>query len=603
MLEARALSFTYNAGQPDAITALDCVSLQIAPGELVAIIGHNGSGKSTLAKLLCAVFDPTAGQLSVDGLAYQPDTVWEVRRRVGMVFQRPDDQIVANTVIDDVAFGPENLGLPRTDIERRVADALDLLGLTALGQTPVSELSAGEKQRLAIAGVLAMQPAYLILDEPTTMLAPRRARQLIELLHDLRTRLGTAIVHITHFISEVVGFDRVIVLDGGRVLLEGTPREIFAHADTLESVGLAVPRVTALARRLQAHGVNLPDVVLTANELATALAAHALPPSAETLTLPPVITATEPTSAPLLETRNLRFTYLDGTPLARPALRGVSCRLFPGETLAVIGGTQAGKSTLIEFFNGLRRAPIGTVFFEGHDVAAPGFALTKLREAVGIVFQQPEAQLFEDTVGKDVSYVPRRKKLAPAVSRALVARALSDVGLDYETFRLRYVYALSGGQKRRVALAGVLAAQPRVLILDEPVAGLDPRGRGELVALIRDLTRRLGLTVVLVGNALDDLITLADRVLVLHEGRVALEGPPRALLHHADQLTALGLELGESAGIALALRTVCPDLPTDVLDLDELESALLPRLRLPSDEREPAQLAIAQERVCKPPPA
>jgi energy-coupling factor transport system ATP-binding protein len=597
MLEARALSFTYNAGQTDAITALDCVSLQIAPGELVAIIGHNGSGKSTLAKLLCAVFDPTAGQLSVDGLAYQPDTVWEVRRRVGMVFQRPDDQIVANTVIDDVAFGPENLGLPRTDIERRVADALDLLGLTALGQTPVSELSAGEKQRLAIAGVLAMQPAYLILDEPTTMLAPRRARQLIELLHDLRTRLGTAIVHITHFISEVVGFDRVIVLDGGRVLLEGTPREIFAHADTLESVGLAVPRVTALAHRLQAHGVNLPGVVLTANELATALAAHALPPPAVARALPPAITAAEPTAAPLIETRNLRFTYLDGTPLARPALRGVSCRLFPGETLAVIGGTQAGKSTLIEFFNGLRRAPIGTVFFEGRDVAAPGFALTQLREAVGIVFQQPEAQLFEETVGKDVSYVPRRKKLAPAVSRELVARALSDVGLDYETFRLRYVYALSGGQKRRVALAGVLAAQPRVLILDEPVAGLDPRGRGELVALIRDLTHRLGLTVVLVGNALDDLITLADRVLVLHEGRVALEGAPRALLHQADQLTALGLELGESAGIALALRSVCPDLPTDVLDLDELESALLPRLRLPSDVREPAQLAIAQERA------
>ncbi|NTU80691.1 MAG: ATP-binding cassette domain-containing protein [Chloroflexales bacterium] len=597
MLEARALSFTYNAGQTDAITALDRVSIRIAPGELVAIIGHNGSGKSTLARLLCAVFDPTAGEVIVDGLAYQPETIWEVRRRVGMVFQRPDDQIVANTVIDDVAFGPENLGLPRDEIEQRVTDALELLGLAALGQTPVSELSAGEKQRLAIAGVLAMQPAYLILDEPTTMLAPRLARQLIDLLYDLRARLGTAIVHITHFIHEVVGFDRVIVLDGGRVLLDGSPREVFAHAATLESVGLAVPPVTALAHRLQARGIAIPGVVLTADELTTAIAAS-VPPTASAPTLPPPPPPPAP-AAPLLETRDLRFTYLDGTPLARPALRGLSCRLSPGETLAVLGSAQAGKSTLIDFLNGLRCAPAGSVFFEGRDVAAPGFTLTQLREAVGVVFQQPEAQLFEETVGKDVSYVPRRKKLAPAIARALVARALTDVGLDYETFRLRYIHALSGGQKRRVALAGVLAAQPRVLILDEPVAGLDPRGRGELVALIHDLTRRLGLTVVLVGNALDDLIALADRVLVLHEGRVALEGTPRALLGQAERLTALGLELGAPAAIALALRAVCPDLPTTILDLDELEAALLQRLSpgLPAHEPEPDQLALAEERA------
>jgi energy-coupling factor transport system ATP-binding protein len=256
----------------------------------------------------------------------------------------------------------------------------------------------------------------------------------------------------------------------------------------------------------------------------------------------------------------------------------MDCALYEGETLAILGGTQAGKSTLIEFFNALRRPGSGQVLFEGQDTAAPGFDLDRLRRAVGIVFQQPETQLFEETVGKDVSYVPRNKGLAPAESRAIVERVLTEVGLDYETFRLRYIYALSGGQKRRVAIAGVLAAEPRVLILDEPVAGLDPRGRAELATLIADLTARLGLTIVLVGNTVDELAELADRAIVLHAGRVAMAGPLRELLRRGDELHAIGLELSEPAEIALALRGLFPDLPTDLLHIDELEGALIERL-------------------------
>src|SRR5258706_3643368 len=255
MLEVSNLSFAYNAGQPDAIVALREVSLRVAPGELVAIIGHNGSGKSTLARLLCAILTPTEGHITVDGIPATPANVWEIRRRVGMVFQRPDDQLVANIVIDDVAFGPENLGLPRDEIERRVRDALAALGLGGLAQAQISELSGGEKQRVAIAGVLAMQPSYIILDEPTTMIAPALARQLIALAHDLRRGTGTAVMHITHFMHEVVGFDRVIVMDSGRVLMEGTPREVFARADELRAAGLNVPLVAELGRRLRAQGV------------------------------------------------------------------------------------------------------------------------------------------------------------------------------------------------------------------------------------------------------------------------------------------------------------------------------------------------------------
>jgi energy-coupling factor transport system ATP-binding protein len=613
MLEVSNLSFAYNAGRPDAIVALREVSLRVAPGELVAVIGHNGSGKSTLAKLLCAILTPTEGQITVDGIPATPANAWEIRRRVGMVFQRPDDQLVANTVIDDVAFGPENLGLPRDEIERRVRESLAALSMGGLAHTQISELSGGEKQRVAIAGVLAMQPSYIILDEPTTMIAPTLARQLLTLAHDLRRDTGTAVMHITHFMHEVVGFDRVIVMDGGRVLMAGTPREVFARADELRAAGLNVPLVSELGRRLRAHGVALPEVVLTAQELAQALADHRLPttdhrqPTGETksgigdradasaaaetsesnlyggpfVAAPPDAldnSKLKTQNSKLIETHDLHYTYLSGTPLAQDALRGVDCALYEGETLAILGGTQAGKSTLIEFFNALRRPGSGQVLFEGQNTAAPGFDLNLLRRAVGIVFQQPETQLFEDTVGKDVSYVPRNRGLAPAESRALVERALTEVGLDYETFRLRYVYALSGGQKRRVAIAGVLAAEPRVLILDEPVAGLDPRGRAELATLIADLTARLGLTIVLVGNTVDELAELADRAIVLHAGRVAMEGPLRELLRRGDELHAIGLELSEPAEIALALRSLLPDLPTDLLRIDELERALIERL-------------------------
>jgi energy-coupling factor transport system ATP-binding protein len=263
-----------------------------------------------------------------------------------------------------------------------------------------------------------------------------------------------------------------------------------------------------------------------------------------------------------------------GTPLAQVALCGASCRIEAGEIVALLGGSQAGKSTLIEFLNGLRLPPPGHVFFEGRDVASPEFDITELRLVVGVVFQQPEIQIFEETVGKDVSYAPRRRGLAPGESRAIVERALTDVGLDYEAFRLRYVHALSGGQKRRVALAGVLAASPRVLVLDEPAAGLDPRGRAELAALIGELAHRRGLTVVLVGTAIDELAELADRAIVMQAGQVVLEEPLRELLRRPAELRALGLELSEAGEIALALRSVFPDLPDDALTLEELEEAL-----------------------------
>jgi energy-coupling factor transport system ATP-binding protein len=275
MLEVNNVTFNYSAqGEQDAPPALRDVSLRIDAGETVAIIGHNGSGKSTLAKMLAAILRPNSGSVLVDGLHTDArgEDIWTIHQRVGIVFQNPDDQLVANTVIDDIAFGPENLGLPRVEIEERVQEAMTLLKLEEYAQMTISELSVGQKQRVAIAGVLAMRPQYLLLDEPTTMISGQTARHLLETVHRLSRERGITVIHITHFMQEVTSFKRVIVMHEGRVLMDGTPATIFARTEELKQVGLDVPMVTRLGQRLHARGwTHLPEVILSTEQLKAGL--------------------------------------------------------------------------------------------------------------------------------------------------------------------------------------------------------------------------------------------------------------------------------------------------------------------------------------------
>lgn len=570
MIALEQVGFAYNAGRSDAIVALQNLDLTIQKGELVALLGHNGSGKSTLAKLLAAVHFATSGTLRVNGTIASESTAYDIRRDVGMVFQRPDDQLIAGRVIDDIAFGPENLGLPRDEIELRVQTVIEALDLHAIRDASISTLSGGERQRVAIAGVLAMQPSYVILDEPTTMIAPPQARQLLALVHRLRQQLGIGFIHITHFMHEVVDFDRIIVMHEGNILMQGPPRDVFHRQSELNAVGLDVPLVTQIGSKLQAKGFTLDTPILTAQQLA-----QQLPPSSTAI----VQTAPHPSSKhtaddAFISCENVHFTYLKDTPMQSNGLRGATCTIKRGDIVALLGGTQAGKSTLIECILGLRKPEIGTIRIDGQDIYAPQYDIGALRDRIGVVFQQPETQLFEDTVGKDVSFAPRRKKQAPEHSRALVEQSLTAVGLDYQTYRLRYIYALSGGQKRRVAIAGVLAAEPEVLILDEPVAGLDPRGRRELATLIERLSKERSLTVILVGNTIDELAELASTAIIMHQGRVSAQGNLRDLLFDAESLHNQGLELSETAEIARVLRHRIPHIPTNVLDDDELVQAI-----------------------------
>jgi energy-coupling factor transport system ATP-binding protein len=271
MIEIERVSFSYRTGKTDAVPALRGLDLKIEPGQLVAIIGHNGSGKSTFVKLLTAVLYPTEGEIRIDGIPVREENQWEIRERVAVVFQDPDDQLIMNRVADDVAFGPENLGLPREEIANRVEFALRALGLKEISERLIEDLSPGQKQRVAIAGALAMRPHFLILDEPTSLLPAPVAGRLISTVKDLNRREGMGVLHITHSMSEAALFDRVIVMDAGRLVMNGTPAEVFRRVDELREVGLDVPLGASLAHRLRSRGVSLRGDILNEADLRAAI--------------------------------------------------------------------------------------------------------------------------------------------------------------------------------------------------------------------------------------------------------------------------------------------------------------------------------------------
>ena len=256
------------------VRAIDDVSLDVAPGQFIAILGHNGSGKSTLAKHLNALLFPTEGEVWVDGMdTRQEDQLWEIRRRAGMVFQNPDNQIIGQIVEEDVGFGPENMGLPTEKIWKRVDEGLDAVDMQKHRLKSPNRLSGGQKQRVSIAGVIAMHPHCIILDEPTAMLDPSGRREVLAAAHRLHDEEGITIILITHYMEEVIGADHIFVMDRGKVAMQGTPREIFAQVEQLQALGLTVPQVTLLGHMLREQGLELPEAVLTADELAEKLGA------------------------------------------------------------------------------------------------------------------------------------------------------------------------------------------------------------------------------------------------------------------------------------------------------------------------------------------
>ena len=571
MIECRGVSFSYDG----AALALDGIDLNIEDGEFFCILGGNGSGKSTFAKHLNALLQPDAGTVCVNGMdASDPELVYDVRSTAGMVFQNPDDQLVATLVEDDVAFGPENLGVESAQIAQRVREALKAVGLVGFERHETHALSGGQKQRVALAGVLAMEPRVLILDEASSMLDPRGRKGLMKACHALHER-GMTIVMITHFMEEAAEADRVAVFQAGRVAMLGTPEEILTRADELARLNLDMPASCCLGMALRAKGVPICAQVREADMVADIAQAYtersrtgiAGRPFASDPRIPDnVSSAIDDADAqqPVIEISHLSYSYslsarerrrwhkrsaAEGTsnkqalwgndPSSPWALRDVSLTVRRGEFLGLAGHTGSGKSTLVQHLNGLIRPQEGSVRALGLDLSNKKDAAA-VKAKVGVVFQYPERQLFAETVAQDVAFGPRNLGLSQAEVARRVESSLSRAGLDLATVGDKSPFELSGGQQRRVAFAGVLAMEPEVLVLDEPMAGLDPAARSDFLELI-DRLHRDGLAVVMVSHSMDDLANCCDRIVVMNKGAVFAEGTPAQVFAHADELKSIGL--------------------------------------------------------------
>lgn len=585
------LHYTYQH-EGGAVQALRGIDLTIEQGEYVVLLGHNGSGKSTLAKHLNALLLPTRGDVWINGWnTKERRHLREIRSTVGMVFQQPDNQIVATIVEEDVAFGPENLGVERQEIQRRVEWSLARVDMLPFRHRAPHLLSGGQKQRICIAGVLAMQPSVLVLDEATAMLDPLGRQEVLEVARRLNQEEGVTIVAVTHFMREAIEADRVIVLHEGKIALQGPPRAIFQQIDQLRALSLDVPHVSELAQALHRRFPAFPPDLLTPQEIAAAVIAcchenRASPQRRkeqrsegrnERKGTEDDFAPSAPRSssrAPLLSLRRVAHYYMRGTPLEVKAIEDINIEVQRGEIIGVIGHTGSGKSTAIQHFNGLLKAHEGEVWVLGQNLADPNVDLRAVRRAVGLVFQTPEAQLFEQYVGDDIAYGPRKQGLGAEEVRARVRRAMEAVGLPFEEFKDRITFGLSGGQMRRVAIAGVLALEPQVLVLDEPTAGLDPQARRQLMRHILDLHKQ-GVTLVIISHNMEELAEICDRIYVIAEGRTVMAGTPAEVFSRASELRAIGLDAPDMTQVAEALKAQGL-LPPDavIYTLEQAEAAI-----------------------------
>lgn len=577
LVEIRDLDYIYEEKGLVSVQALRGVSLDLLPGEFVAIVGANGSGKTTLARHFNALLLPSRGQVRVAGLDPGDRASWPaIRSQVAMVFQRPEDQIVATTVEDDVAFGPENLGLATDEIQERTRWALETVGMWALRHRPPHFLSVGQQQRVAIAGALAMRPRCLVLDEATAMLDPVSRREVLALLQRLHAQ-GTTVVLITHWMREAALAERVVALSEGRVAYDGPPRRFFADEDGLASLGLEAPPLADLASRLARRWPGFPADLLSLDELVEALLPR-LPRGSAPVPHPDPSSDTD--RQPVVAVRDLCHEYLAGTPLATVALEGVDLEVHAGEVVALLGPTGSGKSTLLQHVAGLLRPTAGQVLVAGRDTGDPRVERRFICEQVGMLFQRPDEQLFETYVGDDVAFGPRQLGLGREAVRERVRWAMDTVGLPFDAYKDRFTQSLSGGEQRKAALAGVLALRPRVLLLDEPTSGLDPQARHNLLAVLRRLNQEEGVTLVVATHSMEDVAALAHRVVVLDGGQVvaSASAPPGCTPRHLFQdpgfLTDHGLDVPEITALMHRLRAAGAAVPVDVLTADEAVAVL-----------------------------
>ncbi len=565
------VSFRYRGATEPALSRITC---HIQPGETVALVGRSGSGRSTFASTLNGtiphlVRGELRGQVHIGGEDIRTCRPRDLADRVGFVFQDFEAQLFSTNVALEVAFGPENLGVPRQDIAKRVDRLLRLVGLEALRHKAPASLSGGQKQRLALASVLSLEPQVLVLDEPTSVLDPAGRHDLWAAIRDLRSRRALTLLIIDPETDEMDWVDRFIVLARGRVALSGTPAELWQATERLEGLGVKGFTLAKLASAL-----DLQEVWPAVDQAAVAIRNAGWRVKEGAAANLRQAEACRTSDEVLLEIENLTHRYPDGT----EALSDVSCSIRQGEFIALLGQNGSGKTTLVKHLNGILTPTKGDIRLSGRSLQ--GQPPTCLGRLVGLVFQNPDHQIFAERIRDEVAFGPRLQGLAETEIARRVDEALTAVNLtaagDLDPF------ILTKGGRQRVAVASTLATKPEVIILDEPTTGLDFRELEGMMALIQCLNQAAH-TILIITHAMAVAAAYARRVILMRNGRIVRDGSAREIFSDESSLRQLGLT--PPPVVQVANRLGVP-----ALTLDELVAALVrppQALRLATSTHQP----------------
>ncbi|WP_419039485.1 ABC transporter ATP-binding protein [Enorma massiliensis] len=549
------VSFSY--GEASA-RALDDVTLSVSPGDFLGIIGPSGAGKTTLASAMSGAIPhhytgPLFGSVLVDGKDTCAVTLTDISQVVGSVLQDIDTQMVASVVEDEMLFGLENFGVPHSQIEERVIDALETVGIADLRERDIATLSGGQKQKVAIAAILALRPRVLVLDEPTAALDPASSRMVFETLRSINRELGVTVVIIEQKVALLSEYaSRIAVMQGGRIALEGTPSEVFSHSAELRSIGVDSPRVTRISNSLAARGLieagepclnvreaslliqNLckasspaPRAAATAGADRAAADAHATAGAdRSTIASPgecgmaesPRRPAVKPGASPVVRLRDVTYTYPGGG----ASVRHLNLEVYPGEFVGLVGQNGAGKTTATKLVNGLLKPSSGTIEVAGLDTRTA--RTSQIARHAATLFQNPDHQICRDTVLDEVAFGLELGGVDAETARERARAVAEDFGLPLG----EAPFSLSRGQRQMVALASVVVLEPELVILDEPTSGLDYRECMTVMETVRRMADR-GSAVIMVCHDMEVVSDFAERLVVMADGEIAADGPTHDL--------------------------------------------------------------------------
>ncbi|RLG31535.1 ABC transporter ATP-binding protein [Methanosarcinales archaeon] len=562
MIDIQNVSYTYpNMSEP----TLRGIDLHINDGEFVLLLGASGSGKSTLIQCLNGLVPKIAGgnlkgEIVINGKDVRNYKVHQMASDVGIIFQNPDTQLFSLTVGKDIAFGPENLGMPKEEILGRIDRAMHTIGMGDMRDRFVFTLSGGEKQRVAIAGTLAMEPHVMVLDEPTSDLDPVGTGEVLSLVRKLNQEKNMTIILIEHKIDEVVHLaDRVVVMDQGKIIMDDTPDIIFGDGhDQLKSIGIALPQLSEISHAMKNGSGDFEGDLPTDSSYNTMLARlcqllRDKPANIARFRVahtPPTRTAPKPK----IEIKNLRHTFEDG----KVALDGINLMIPEGDFVALIGHNGAGKTTLINHLIGFLKPDNGTIFIDGNDIS--GMRVATLAQSVGYLFQNPDNQIFTDSVTKELKFGLENIKLRDTLIEERVNRAISMMELG--EFRDRHPHSLSRGQRQRLAVASILVMEPDIIVLDEPTTGQDWGHVNKFLQQIRHLNE-LGKTIILVTHDMNLVAGYARRTVVMDHGTIVLDGDTRHVFSEQEILEKTGITLP-------VIIRLSPDLLKEGIDIPPL---------------------------------